>query len=68
MQLSVNDDIAGLTDVPLKQLRPRHGVLVACIVRGTEIIIPSGDDAIMKNDTVIVVTKDDGTKSIRDII
>ena len=68
LELSVNNDIAGLTNVPLRQLRPRHGVLVACIVRGNDVIIPSGDDVIMKNDTVIVVTKDDGTKSIRDII
>lgn len=68
LQLSVNDTIEGLTDIPLKKLKPRAGVLVACIVRDKEVIIPSGDDMICKNDTVIVVTTGDYTTSIKDII
>ena len=68
LELSVKDAIAGLTDVPLKKLRPRAGVLIACIVRGDQLIIPSGDDAITKGDTVIVITTGGSTKSIKDII
>ena len=68
LELSVNNTIEGLTDIPLKKLRPRAGVLIACITRGEELIIPSGDDVIAKGDTVIVVTMGDNTKSIKDII
>ena len=68
LELSVKDAITGLTDVPLKKLRPRAGVLIACIVRGDQLIIPSGDDAITKGDTVIVITTGGSTKSIKDII
>ena len=68
LELSVKDTIGGLTDVPLKKLRPRASVLIACIVRGDQLIIPSGDDAITKGDTVIVITTGGNTKSIKDII
>ena len=68
LEFSVNDTIEGLTDVPLKKLRPRAGVLIACIARGEELIIPSGDDVIAKGDTVIVVSMGDSTKSIKDIL
>lgn len=68
LEFSVNESIAGLTDVPLRQLRPRAGVLIACIARGEQLIIPSGDDAITKGDTVIVVTTGGNTTSIKDII
>lgn len=68
LELSVKESITGLTDVPLKRLRPRAGVLIACIARGDQLIIPSGDDAITKGDTVIVVTTGGTTTSIKDII
>lgn len=68
LEFSIKNDIQGLTGVPLRDLRPRAGVLIACIVRGEEIIIPSGSDAIMRDDTVIVVTTGDRTKNIKDII
>lgn len=68
LELSVRESIDGITNVPLKQLKPRAGLLIACIVRDGEVIIPSGEDAIRKNDTVIVVTTDNKTKSIKDIV
>ena len=54
--------------MPLRQLRRKPSVLIACIVRGDEVIIPSGDDAIVKGDTVIAVTTGERTRSIKDII
>lgn len=68
VELSVKESIQGITDLPLRQLRRKPSVLIACIVRGNEVIIPSGDDAITKGDTVIAVTTDERTRSIKDII
>ncbi len=45
------------TDVPLKQLHTKDGTLIACIGRGRDVIIPSGDDQIKAGDSVIVISK-----------
>jgi Trk K+ transport system NAD-binding subunit len=37
-------------------------------MRGKEVIIPSGNDCIMKDDTVIVVTTGESTDNIKDIL
>ena len=68
VEISVNDDIPELTGIPLKQLRPRQGVLVACIVRKSSVMIPGGDDSVMKGDRVIVVSTAGRINSIKDII
>lgn len=68
LEFVIKEEIAGLTDVPLKSLRSRRGVLVACIMRGTEILFPTGDDMIKNGDTVIVVTTGGQMKSIKDIM
>ena len=68
LEFLVKDAIDGVTDVPLKQLRPKSGVLIACIVRRDRVIIPSGDDVIQKGDTVIVVTTRGTLKGMRDIV
>lgn len=41
---------------PLKKLRTRKNVLVACISHGRETIIPNGDSVITPGDHVIIVT------------
>lgn len=41
---------------PLKDLRMRSGFLIAGIIRGTKRIIPSGNDILKPDDSVIVVT------------
>lgn len=68
LEFLVKTEITGITDIPLKQLRPRAGVLIACIVRRDRVIIPSGDDEIQKGDTVIVVTTGGQLKGMRDIV
>ena len=68
LEFLVKDEIEGITDIPLKELRPRSGVLVACIVRRDRVIIPSGNDVIQKGDTVIVVTTGGQLKGIREIV
>lgn len=49
---------SGCTDIPLKRLKLKRGLLVACIVRGNQAIIPCGDDVIKPNDNIVIVSKD----------
>lgn len=67
LEFIVKEDIRGLTGIPLKQLRFRKGVLIACIVHHEQILIPTGDDVISSGDTVIVITGE-RVRGIRDIL
>ncbi len=67
LEFLVKQETDGITGIPLKELRPREGVLVACIIHDNKVIIPSGDDVISKGDSVIVITAKGITKSIKDI-
>jgi len=53
--------------VPLKKLKIRSGILIASIARGSELIIPKGDDCIMVNDSVVVVTTTKGFHDLSNI-
>lgn len=44
---------------PLKQLKIKKNVLVACITTGAQQEIPNGDSSFAKGDTVIIVTNGD---------
>ena len=68
LEFLVNEDIDNLTGVSLKSLSLRKNILVACIIRDDEIIIPSGDDSINKGDTVIVVALGGQIKDVKEIL
>ena len=68
LEFFVKKEIDGLTGVPLKSLKLKGGVLVACIVRDDRVIIPSGLDVIESGDTVIVVTTTGKIKEIKEIL
>ena len=53
---------------PLLNLKLKSNLLICCIVRGKQIITPSGRDTIELNDTVIVVTTNKGLQDISDIL
>lgn len=53
--------------VPLKRLKLRSGLLIASIVRGNDLIIPKGDDCIMRGDSVVVVTTSKGFQDLSNI-
>lgn len=53
--------------VPLKKLKIRKGILIASIVRGNELIIPKGDDCLMVNDSVVIVTTNSGFDDLKEI-
>lgn len=59
---------SALTKVPLEQLNLRANLLIACINRAGDIILPYGRDVILPGDTVIVVTTNTGLKDLRDIM
>lgn len=46
---------AAFTDVPLSKLNLKPNILIACISRSNQVIIPNGNDMILVGDTVIVV-------------
>ncbi|MBQ8816855.1 MAG: Trk system potassium transporter TrkA, partial [Lachnospiraceae bacterium] len=57
-----------VTDVPLKDLELKKNILVSCISRNGRIIIPTGQDCILKGDTVMIVTTHAGFTDIQDIL
>lgn len=58
-------DVVG---IPLEKLNLRPNLLVSSIIRGNEIITPSGKDVMKIGDTVIVVTTETGLNDLTDIL
>ena len=56
------------TGVPLSQLHLKKNLLLCCITRGNQILIPRGGDQIQVGDNVIVVTLEHGLHDLRDIL
>jgi len=55
--------------VPIKNMHIRKNILLACIIRGSRIIYPHGDDTIEAGDSVIVVAKsEEPVLELEDII
>ena len=67
LEFIIKESIEGLTDVPLAQVNKIKNSLIACIVRGDNVIIPSGNDVISKGDRVIVLVTG-SIKNIKDIL
>lgn len=53
---------------PLMSLKFKSNVLVAAIIRDKNVIIPRGQDTIMPNDSVVIVSKTLGLHDISDIL
>ena len=60
-----NSKLLGKT---LREVNLKSNILIACITRNSEIIIPHGDDMIMAGDNVIVVTTMENLSSLDDIL
>jgi len=52
----------------LESMKLKENILIACISRGNQIIIPRGKDMMEKGDSVIVVTTNSGYQDISDIL
>lgn len=57
-----------ITNIPLKDLRLKNNILIAGIIRDGKAIIPNGNDLIMKDDSVIVVTTNQYLDDLSDIL
>ena len=54
--------------VPLKELKLKNDLLIACINHNGKILTPNGDTVIEQGDTVIVVTTQKGLNDLEDIL
>ena len=57
-----------LTNIPLKNLNFSNNMIIGGIIRNNKSIIPYGDDVIMPNDKVIIITKGQKVKDLSDVI
>lgn len=57
-----------VTDTPLEKLRIRKNILICCISRGGQVIIPGGQDMLQVGDSVIVVLTHSRLNNIREIL
>ena len=57
-----------MTNVPLKDMRLRSGILIAGIIRNRKTIIPSGVDVILPGDRVIVLSAASGMHDLSDVL
>ena len=68
LEFAIKENIEEITEIPLKEMKLKKGVLIACIVRADKVIIPSGGDMICRGDRVIIVTTIHQMKEIKEII
>lgn len=57
-----------MPDVSLQDLPIKPGILVACINRKGQIILPRGKDVLQEGDTVVVITAQKGLNDVNDIL
>lgn len=55
------------TNIPIKDLKIKNNVLLSCIIRKDEIIIPQGKDVIMPYDTIIIVAANSTISDVANI-
>ena len=67
LEFTVHEESAA-TGVSLSQLHLKKNLLLCCITRGHQILIPRGGDQIQVGDNVIVVTLEHGLHDLRDIL
>lgn len=59
---------SAVTNIPLKDLSLKSGLLICFISRNGNILMPNGQDCIMPGDNVMIVTKHTGFDDIEDIL
>ena len=59
---------SSIVGVPLSDLKLKKEVLIAAILRGKDVIIPRGQDAIEKGDAVVIVSKILGLHDISEVM
>lgn len=68
LEFKIKED-SKLIGVPIKEMKIKHGVLIAGITRASKkTIIPSGDDCIMQGDRVIILSAQSRIAQLSDIL
>ncbi len=57
-----------ISNVPIMELRLKENILIACINRHGQVIIPRGHDIVKEGDNVIIVTTHKGFNDVSDIL
>ena len=68
IEFNIKDPIPHLTGIPLKDLKIKNNILICAIIRKRQVIIPSGNDTMELDDSVIIVTKDQRFSELRGIL
>ena len=61
-------DQSAVTGQRLRDMKLKKGVLIGAIIRGQQVIVPSGQDSLLPGDFVIVVTTRRGLDSVKAIL
>ncbi len=67
LEFSIKEESV-VTNTPLVDLRIKKNILVCCITRGNQVIIPGGQDELHVGDSVVVVLTNERLHNIRDIL
>lgn len=67
LEFLIHED-APVLHIPLAELSVKDNVLIACIYRKGQIIIPNGSTSMEVGDSVVIVTSHFGFRDIRDIL
>ncbi len=67
LEFAINDSTR-ITGIPLYKLKLKPNLLIGCITRSGQVIIPGGQDMLKSGDTVIVVTTNTGLQDVHDIL
>lgn len=68
VEFEAEREIRNLTNIPLSKLRLKRNLLIASLVRDSEVITPSGNDSILPGDIVLVVTAEHPLSRLSDIL
>lgn len=67
LEFYINDN-SKITNTKIKDLNIKKDILLACILRNNNIIIPNGNEIIKKNDNVIIISKNNKINDINEIL
>ncbi len=67
LEFRVRDD-SRVVGKPLMELKLKHGILIACITKGNNVVIPNGHSVIEKEDLVVVISVERGLNDLEDIL
>lgn len=67
LEFSIKEESV-VTNTPLVDLHIKKNILVCCITRGNQVIIPGGQDELHVGDSVVVVLTNERLHNIRDIL